>query len=185
MRGGFSKIGRKCVAGQIFKNWSKMRCGADFQRMVKNAVRGGADFQIMFENFVDLFLGRPNQFSVLSQSTKKTLFWSKPPLENFLSPSAKNEYFKIVQKRILWVGRGRIRDLITSHTSILLGTLYHGTHTFRPSHTFGGSIEQSTSRYDQLSYLHYYQKRQNNTINDVFKREQMVATFICRNQLPD
>ena len=38
---------------------------------------GGADFQKYFENFVDLFLGRPHSFSELSQSIKKTLFWSK------------------------------------------------------------------------------------------------------------
>ena len=35
---------------------------------------GGADFQKFLEN-CRLFLGRPNCFSELSQSTKKTLVW--------------------------------------------------------------------------------------------------------------
>ena len=37
--------------------------------------RGGADFQKKFENFDDLFLGRPNWFFELSQSTVLPLFW--------------------------------------------------------------------------------------------------------------
>ena len=40
--------------------------------------RGAADFQKMFRNFDDLFLGRPNRFFELSQSTVLPLF-----LQNF------------------------------------------------------------------------------------------------------
>ena len=39
--------------------------------------RGGADFQKIFQNFDDLFfLGRPNCFSELSQSTVLPLYWA-------------------------------------------------------------------------------------------------------------
>ena len=53
---------------------------------------GGADFQKIFENFVDLFFGRPNSFFELSQSTVLSLFWP-----NFLR--RRQNFEKIGQKR--------------------------------------------------------------------------------------
>ena len=54
------------------KNLLSTRGGS---RIFSRGGGGGADFQKEIENFDDLFLGRPNWFFELSQSTVLPLFW--------------------------------------------------------------------------------------------------------------
>ena len=53
---------------------SQFSCIQD-QGWLKDFLEGGADFQKFSKILSFFFLGRPNWFSELSQSTKKTLFW--------------------------------------------------------------------------------------------------------------
>ena len=49
----------------------------DFRGRSRMFSRGRRIFKKKFKNFAEIFLGRPNWFSELFPSTKKTLFWPK------------------------------------------------------------------------------------------------------------